>query len=83
MKGKDGNWDAYYSKETRDADLGKNGRLSYGGLGNIVFMYLRRPDDISLERLQSDSKLFMDLILGMARAELAPTSCGRLLPPPA
>jgi len=63
MKGKDGNWDAYYPRDTREADFGNNGRLSYGGLGGTVLLYLRKPDDISLERLYGDSKLFMDLIL--------------------
>jgi serine protease Do len=63
MKGKDGQWDAYYAREPREADLGKNGRLSYGVLGNMAFMYLRKPDDIPLEKLYGDSKLFMDLIL--------------------
>ena len=63
MKGKDGNWDAYYPKETRDADLGNNGRLTYGTLGSTVFMYIRKPDDIPLETFFGDSKLFMDLIL--------------------
>ena len=57
MKGKDGQWDAYYSKETREADLGKNGRLSFGALGNMAFMYLRKPDDVpsgkALRRLQA------------------------------
>ena len=63
MKGKDGNWDAYYPKGTRDADLGNNGRLTYGTLGSTVFLYIRKPDNIPLETFYGDSKLFMDLIL--------------------
>ena len=76
MKGKDGNWDAYYPRETRDAVLGNNGRLVYGSLGSTVFMYIRKPDDISLETFYSDSKLFMDLILkgGGRYREIGPES---------
>jgi hypothetical protein len=48
VKGKDGNWDAYYPKETRDAILENNGRLVYGTLGSTVFMYIRKPDDVPL-----------------------------------
>jgi hypothetical protein len=76
MKGKDGNWDAYYPRETREAVLGNNGRLVYGSLGSAVFMYIRKPDDISLETFYGDSKLFMDLILkgGGRYREVGPES---------
>ncbi len=76
MKGKDGNWDAYYPKETREAVLGKNGRLVYGTLGSAIYMYLRKPDDIPLEKFYGDSKLFMDLILrgGSRYREIGPES---------
>jgi serine protease Do len=63
MKGRDGNWDAYYPKETRDADLGNNGRLTYGTLGGTVFLNIRKPDDVSLGTFCDDPKLLMDLIL--------------------
>jgi hypothetical protein len=76
MKGKDGNWDAYYPRETREAVLGNNGRLVYGSLGSAVFMYIRKPDDVSLETFYGDSKLFMDLILkgGGRYREVGPES---------
>lgn len=76
MKGKDGNWDAYYPRETRDAVLGNNGRLVYGSLGSTVFMHIRKPDDIPLETFYGDSKLFMDLILkgGGRYREIGPES---------
>jgi hypothetical protein len=84
VKGKDGNWDAYYPKETREAVLGNNGRLVYGNLGSAVCMYIRKPDDVPLETFYSDSKLFMDLILkgGGRYREIGPetikiTSMGR------
>ncbi|MGB7573213.1 MAG: serine protease, partial [Thermodesulfobacteriota bacterium] len=63
MKGKDGNWDAFYPSGTRDADLGNNGHLTYGTLGSTVFLYVRKPDDVPLETLYGDSKVFMDTIL--------------------
>ncbi len=76
VKGKDGNWDAYHPKETREAVLEKNGRLVYGTLGTSVYMYLRKPDDIPLEKFYGDSKLFMDLILkgGSRYREIGPES---------
>ncbi|HVP77255.1 MAG TPA: serine protease [Thermodesulfobacteriota bacterium] len=68
MKGRDGNWDAYHPRETKDAELGNNGRVTYGTLGTTVFLYLRKPDDVSLGTLCDDSKVLMDLILkGMGR----------------
>jgi serine protease Do len=84
MKGKDGNWDAYYPSGTRDADLGDNGHLTYGTLGSTVFLYIRKPDDVPLETFYGDSKLFMDMILkgGGRYREIGPenikiTSMGR------
>jgi serine protease Do len=84
MKGKDGNWDAYYAGGTRDSDLGNNGHLTYGTLGSTVFLYLHKPDDVPLETFYGDSKLFMDMILrGCGRyREIGPenvkvTSMGR------
>jgi len=84
MKGKDGNWDAYYASGTRDSDLGNNGHLTYGALGSTVFLYIHKPDDVPLETFYGDSKLFMDLILkGYSRyREIGPenvkvTSMGR------
>lgn len=63
MKGKDGNWDVYRPKEMKDADLGNNGRLAYGTIGDITFLLIQKPDQISLEKFYSDSKLFMDRML--------------------
>ncbi len=63
MKGKDGNWDAYYASGTRESDLENNGHLSYGTLGSTVFAYIHKPDDVPLKAFYSDSKLFMDTIL--------------------
>lgn len=62
-KGQDGNWDAFVPGKTNDAELGANGRLSYGGLWHSLVLYLRKPDDVPLDRFYKDSKLFMDLML--------------------
>jgi hypothetical protein len=76
MKGKDGNWDAYHPRETKEAVLGNNGRVVFGSLGSTVFMHIRKPDNISLETFYTDSKLFMDLILkgGGRSREIGPES---------
>ncbi len=86
MKGKDGNWDAYYASGTRDSDLGNNGHLTYGTLGGTVFLYVHKPDDVPLETFYGDSKLFMDLILkgygryrGIGPENVKVTSMGRAL----
>ncbi|MGO8990087.1 MAG: serine protease [bacterium] len=84
MKGKDGNWDAFYPNRTREADLGNNGRLTYGTLGSTTFLYIHKPEGIPLETFYGDSKLFMDMILrgGDRYREVGPenikiTSMGR------
>jgi hypothetical protein len=84
MKGKDGNWDAYYPSGTRDSDLGNNGHLTYGTLGSTTFLYIHKPDDVSLGTFYSDSKLFMDTILrgcsrhrGIGPENVKVTSMGR------
>jgi len=63
VKQRDGTWDAVMPGETRDAEVGKNGSLSFGKLGNYLFMRMKAPDDVALGKLQTDSKLFMDLLL--------------------
>jgi V8-like Glu-specific endopeptidase len=84
MKGKDGNWDAFYPNRTREADLGNNGHLTYGTLGSTTFLYIHKPEGIPLETFYGDSKLFMDMILkgGDRYREIGPenikiTSMGR------
>jgi hypothetical protein len=63
MKGEDGNWDAVMPKETRKADLGNNGFLSYGNIGRTYYFYMHKPDDVPLRKFLGDPKLFMDLLL--------------------
>ena len=62
-QGRDGNWDVFAPEKTTGADLGSNGYLTYGALGNTVFFYIEKPDDIPLQKFYKDSKTFMDLIL--------------------
>lgn len=63
MKGDDGQWSTYYPKETKTADLGNNGYMSYGSMDDTLYLYMKKPDDIPLEKFYKDSKLFMDLFL--------------------
>jgi len=62
-KQRDGTWDAVMPGERREAEVGKNGSLIYGKMGNFFYLRLKAPEDVSVARLQADSKLFMDLIL--------------------
>lgn len=62
-RGADGIWDAMTAKETRDLELGNNGFLTLGLLGNSILMYIQKPDDIPLEQFYVNSKTFMDTLL--------------------
>jgi len=62
-KARDGNWDALSPSKIDNADLGNNGFLTFGSMYNSMYVRLRKPDNISMAKLFSDSKLFMDLIL--------------------
>lgn len=62
-KGKDGQWDAFSPSKTSDADLGHNGLLTYGNIGDAMHLRLRKPDNVPLDKLYQDSKLFLDLAL--------------------
>lgn len=63
MKESDGNWSAFYPKELNEADLGNNGYLRYGSIGSTLFVYLRKPDDVPLQKLYNNTQLFMDMLL--------------------
>lgn len=64
-KGDDGVWDAFFPNRdrTRTSELGANGSLTYGPLGNSLIVALQKPDDVPLAKLLGDSKLHMDLVL--------------------
>lgn len=58
----DGFWEASEVKAT-SVDLGNNGWIAYGDLGNSFVFTMHKPDDVSLERIYTDGKLFMDMVL--------------------
>lgn len=62
-KQRDGTWDAVMPGTRREAEVGKNGKLIYGKMGNFFYLRLKAPEDVPVARMQADSKLFMDLIL--------------------
>ncbi len=62
-KQRDGTWDAVLPNERRTAEIGRNGSVTFGSMGNFLYMSMRAPEGVSLGQLQSDSKLFMDLLL--------------------
>lgn len=62
-KQRDGTWDAVMPSERRDAEIGRNGKLIFGKMGNFIYLRVVAPDDASVAQLQKDSKLFMDLLL--------------------
>lgn len=62
-KQRDGTWEAVVPAERREADIGKNGQLIFGKMGNFFYLRLKAPDDASVAQMQKDSKLFMDLML--------------------
>ena len=62
-KQRDGTWDPVQPNDRRQADIGKNGYVAFGSMGNFLYMRLQAPDGVPLARLDQDSKLFMDLML--------------------
>jgi serine protease Do len=63
MKSEDGNWSVHRSAEAGHSDLGHNGYVTTGRLGNSVAMRLRRPDDMPADKFYADSRLFIDTLL--------------------
>ncbi|NQY73773.1 MAG: trypsin-like peptidase domain-containing protein, partial [Candidatus Margulisbacteria bacterium] len=59
----DGTWKIQLPKQIKKVYLGKNGFLGYGAVKDILFTYLERPDHLSVKKLATDSKVFMDLLL--------------------
>lgn len=49
--------------DRRQAEIGKNGYVALGTMGNFLYMHMQAPDGMPLARLEEDSKLFMDLML--------------------
>lgn len=59
----DGTWDVFYPNDVAEAELPKNGYVSYGAQASSTWARVRRPDDVSAEALYADSKLYMDWLL--------------------
>ena len=62
-KQKDGTWTTFEPTEKSNSDLGNNGYVSFGSMGNFLYLRLQAPDTVGVAELHTDSKLFMDLIL--------------------
>ena len=58
----DGFW-AYQDVKATKLDIGKNGNIEYGQIGSFSALALQRPDDVTLDQLFGDGKVFMDLVL--------------------
>jgi serine protease Do len=62
-KQSDGTWDAILPKERRNAEIGRNGSVSFGSMGNFLYVKMQAPEGVTPSQLNADSKLFMDLLL--------------------
>jgi hypothetical protein len=62
-KQRDGTWDAVLPKERRRAEIGRNGYVTFGNMGNYLYVKMQAPDGVALRELHGDSKLFMDLLV--------------------
>ncbi|MDX1252893.1 MAG: trypsin-like peptidase domain-containing protein [Gammaproteobacteria bacterium] len=62
-KGADGDWTFIRNQSPQSSDLGANGVLDGTKFGDFLLLRLRKPDNITLNELLSDSKQFMDLLL--------------------
>ena len=62
-KQRDGTWDAVMPGQRHQAEIGKNGNLVFGSMGNFLYLRMQAPEDVALAQLHADSKLFMDLLL--------------------
>ncbi len=63
VRATDGRWSSNRADDTQTADLGGNGFVRYGDMYSATWVQLRRPDEVSLEKLYGDSKLYMDYLL--------------------
>jgi serine protease Do len=60
---RDGTWDTVLPSERRQAEIGRNGHVAFGHMGNFLYMKMQAPEGVTMTQLHSDSKLFMDLLL--------------------
>lgn len=59
----DGSWEPILPSKRRHAEIGQNGYVTYGSMGNYMYLRLQAPDDVAIASLHQDSSQFMDLIL--------------------
>jgi hypothetical protein len=68
VDGNDDNW-KLSALNTKNYPLSDNGRLIHAQISSFNFYKIRRPSSVSLERINTDPKYIMDLILQNIRTE--------------
>ena len=63
MKSQNGIWSVKRAAQPSRSDLGHNGFVTSGMLGNSATVQLRRPDDLPADQFYTDSRLFIDTLL--------------------
>ena len=56
-------WSYAVPNDLSDHQLEKNGNVRFGGMMGYTLAYITKPDDIPLEKLLSEPKLYMDYLL--------------------
>ena len=62
-KGQDGIWDSFRANKLSSADLGHNGSMNYGAMGDTFYTTIRKPDNVSRKQFDNKPEVLMDLIL--------------------
>lgn len=63
MEQRDGTWGPMLPSQRRSAEIGRNGYVTFGSMGNFLYLRMQAPEGVRLSQLLGDSKLFMDLLL--------------------
>ncbi|MGM0508989.1 MAG: S1 family peptidase [Fusobacteriota bacterium] len=59
----DKKWGLFEPKEINETQLKEEGRVSYGIINGLILSKLKRPKDISLQKLYEDGEIFFDYLL--------------------
>lgn len=62
-RGDDGMWDVYTPSKTSTNEVGENGYVTYGSIGESDVLLFHKPDGVAASALYNDSKLLMDNLL--------------------
>ena len=62
-KVKDGKWNTFAPKNIKKNDISKDAYVKSGTVAGFSFIYLKKPKDISLNRLYNNPRVMMDLVL--------------------